>query len=264
MISLLKIGGSLITDKNQRATFRQDIMARVASEIHAALTQQPTLKLIVGHGSGSFGHFEAKQYDTMAGVQSADDWIGFAKVATVAAELNYFVAKELHNAHIPALRIQPSASAIAEDGIIKQMSLTSIKRALDNNLVPLVHGDVAFDTVRGGTITSTETIFTYLASQLPVKHIILLGEVDGVYDNGQNVIENITPDNFQNYQSALGKSGGVDVTGGMHSKVQDMLKLASQEPYPVIQIINGNQQGIIHDVLTGIAVTGTTIKATSD
>ena len=260
MITLLKIGGSLVTDKNQRSTFRQSVMARVATEIADALKTQPALKLIIGHGSGSFGHFEAQQYDTMAGVQSPEQWVGFAKVATVAAELNYLVAKELHNANIPAMRIQPSASALAENGIITQMSLTSIEWALQHQLVPLVYGDVAFDTVRGGTIISTETIFTYLVAHLPVKHIILLGEVDGVYDGQKNIITQITPDNFHQYKSVLGGSSGVDVTGGMLTKVEDMLELASREPYPVIQIINGNTKGIIRDVLSGVTVNGTTIQ----
>lgn len=260
MITLLKIGGSLITDKNQRSTFRQTVMARVAAEIAEALKKQPALKFIIGHGSGSFGHFEAQQYGTMAGVQSSEQWVGFAKVATVAAELNYLVAKELHNANVPAMRIQPSASAIAENGIIIQMSLSSIERALQHQLVPLVYGDVAFDMVRGGTIISTETVFTYLVAHLPVKHIILLGEVDGVYDSQKNVIKQITPDNFHQYKSGLGGSGGVDVTGGMLTKVEDMLELASREPYPVIQIINGNIEGIIQDALSGVEVKSTTIR----
>src|SRR5262245_22308144 len=123
MITLLKLGGSLITDKTQKATFRQDVMVRVAREIRAALDVAPDLKLIIGHGSGSFGHFEAKHYNTMAGVHSPNDWIGFSKVATIAAELNHLVAKELHAADVPTLRIQPSASAIAEDGKIISMSL---------------------------------------------------------------------------------------------------------------------------------------------
>jgi isopentenyl phosphate kinase len=127
--------------------------------------------------------------------------------------------------------------------------------------VPLVYGDVAFDTVRGGTIISTESVFTYLVAHLPVKHIILLGEVDGVYDAEKNVIKRITPDNFHEYKSVLGGSGGVDVTGGMLTKVEDMLELASREPYPVIQIINGNIQGIIHDALSGVEVVGTVIQS---
>jgi isopentenyl phosphate kinase len=260
MLTLLKLGGSLITDKNQKATFRQAVMARVAGEIRAALNDAPHLKLIIGHGSGSFGHFEAKHYNTIAGVHTSADWVGFAKVATVAAELNYLVAKELQAAAVPVLRLQPSASALALDGKITAMNLTSIERALKHGLVPLVYGDVAFDDVRGGTIISTEAIFTYLVSQLAVKRIILLGEVDGVYDDQQNSIPQITLDNFHQYESALGGSGGVDVTGGMLTKVADMLELASHDPYPIIHIINGKQPGIIRAVLSDLPVGGTTIK----
>lgn len=260
MITLLKLGGSLITDKTQKATFRQDVMLHVAREIREALNNLPDMKLIIGHGSGSFGHFEAKHYNTMAGAHSTGDWIGFSKVATIAAELNYLVAKELHAVDVPALRIQPSASAVAADGKIISMSLTSIERALSHGLVPLVYGDVAFDDVRGGTIISTETIFTYLVTQLPVKWIILLGEVDGVYDNHQAVISKITPDNFRQYKSALSGSSGVDVTGGMLTKVEDMLELASRDPYPVIQIINGTQPNLIRDALSNKPIVGTTIK----
>jgi isopentenyl phosphate kinase len=260
MITLLKLGGSLITDKNQKATFRQDVMARVACEIQEALNALPDMQLIVGHGSGSFGHFEAKQHNTIAGVHSKNDWIGFTKVATIAAELNYLVAKELHAVDIPVLRIQPSASAIATDGKITSMNVTNIERALNQGLVPLVYGDVAFDDVRGGTIISTEAVFTYLVAQLPVNRILLLGEVDGVYDTRQNVIPEITPDNFQQYESALSGSSGVDVTGGMLTKVEDMLELASHEPYPIIQIINGNEAGIIRDALSNLPVIGTIIR----
>jgi isopentenyl phosphate kinase len=260
MITLLKLGGSLITDKNKKATFRQDVMARVAREIREALNALPDMQLIVGHGSGSFGHFEAKQHNTIVGVHSKNDWIGFTKVATAAAELNYLVAKELHAADVPALRIQPSASAIATDGKITSMNVTNIEQALNHGLVPLVYGDVAFDDVRGGTIISTETVFTYLVAQLPINRILLLGEVDGVYDTEQNVIPEITPDNFHHYESALSGSGGVDVTGGMLTKVEDMLELASHPPYPVIQIINGNKANIIRDALSNLPVVGTIIR----
>lgn len=38
--------------------------------------------------------------------------------------------------------------------------------ALDAGLVPVIHGDVAFDEERGGTVASTEEIFSYLAREM--------------------------------------------------------------------------------------------------
>jgi isopentenyl phosphate kinase len=63
-LAFLKLGGSLITDKDLPYTPRLDKLTRLAQEIKAALfsdrltgtQKQMGLKLILGHGSGSFGH----------------------------------------------------------------------------------------------------------------------------------------------------------------------------------------------------------------
>jgi isopentenyl phosphate kinase len=260
MITLVKLGGSLITDKLVRNAFRRAEMARIAREIADALTNAPNLRLIVGHGSGSFGHFEAKQHGTMQGVHTPEQWRGFASVATVAAELNFLVAQELVTAGVAVFRMQPSASAQAEDGIIQSMALSPIQQAVERGIVPLVYGDVAFDSVRGGTIISTETVFTYLAQQLPVTRILLLGEVDGVYDDAQRIIPLITSANFSAIQPMLGGSGGVDVTGGMLTKVEDMLALVAANATMQIRIINGKTPDLLRDTLLDKHQPGTLIQ----
>ncbi|MCX6065672.1 MAG: hypothetical protein NT121_07955, partial [Chloroflexi bacterium] len=57
----LKLGGSLITDKTLPYTPRLDKLADLASQIAAALSTRQ-LSLVLGHGSGSFGHIAAKKY----------------------------------------------------------------------------------------------------------------------------------------------------------------------------------------------------------
>ena len=260
MITLVKLGGSLITDKTQRSTLRPDVLERVSGEIRAALDEQPDLQVIIGHGSGSFGHFEAKTHDTIHGVRTAEQWQGFASVSRIAAELNFYVASALGDAGVPAMRIQASASVIARNGVIQDMAIQPIMRAVENGLVPLVYGDVAFDEELGGTIISTETVFRYLVSKLPVKRILLVGEVDGVYDQSGAVIPHITLENFADIQSALTGSGGVDVTGGMISKVQDMLQLVNQAPHPDVMILNGTVANRLYEALSGEDVVGTWIS----
>lgn len=259
MITLLKLGGSLITDKKERASFRASVMQRLASEIQSARQSNPSLQLVIGHGSGSFGHFEASEHGTIDGVHTHEDWRGFARVATVAAQLNDLVTQALSQADVPIFSIQPSASVLAEDGIIKQMALHPLQAALEHHLVPLIYGDVALDSVRGGTITSTETIFTYLVQQLPVSRLLLPGEVDGVYDTEGHLIPEITPENFPSISPALQGASGVDVTGGMFSKVRDMLTLTQQYPAIHIQIFNGTVAGLVEKALIGEDIHGTMI-----
>lgn len=261
MLVFVKLGGSLVTDKQVESSFRTEAAARVAHEIRSALTKQPDLRLVIGHGSGSFGHMAAKRYGTMAGVQTPEQWRGFAEVATVASELNYLMAKTLQTAVVPVWRMQPSASALSHDGVLTAMALDPIRQALDHGLVPLVYGDVALDEVRGGTIISTETIFFYLARHLPVKRILLLGEVEGVYDQVGAVIPQITPTTLPAIETALGSSAGTDVTGGMKTKVRDMVALVEAVPDLTIRIMNGVQPGLLEAALLEQVEPGTLIRA---
>ncbi len=261
MLTFVKLGGSLITDKRLERSFRNPVAERLAQEIAAAYNTNPALQLLVGHGSGSFGHFAAKQYRTAEGVHSDEEWRAFAHVATVAAELNYLIARVLEKAGVPVWRMQPSASAMSNDGELVKMSVTPIQSALQQRLIPLVYGDVCIDEKRGGTIISTEKIFFYLAKYLPVNQILLLGEVDGVYDQNGNTVSEITPANFAQIEAALGGSAGVDVTGGMETKVRDMLSLVELMPQMTIRIMDGTRPGLLEQTLLGSAKPGTLIRA---
>lgn len=129
MHTLIKLGGSLITDKRVENSFRADVVARLADEIATAQKNNPQ-SLIIGHGSGSFGHFAAHKYDTMTGVSTPDQWRGFAEVAYVAGELNRLVMKHLVNAGLPILKLQPSASALCHDGGIGSDGTPSPKNGI--------------------------------------------------------------------------------------------------------------------------------------
>lgn len=261
MLTFVKLGGSLITDKRVENSFRPEVLSYLAAEIHDALRDDDQLQILLAHGSGSFGHFAASRYGTIEGVKNAEQWRGFAEVATVAAELNYLVAKLLAGAGVPIWRLQPSASAICADGVITEMALEPIRVALSNRLVPLLYGDVALDTIRGGTIVSTETIFYYLAEHLPVRSILLLGEVDGVYDSDGDVVCMITSSTFSEVEASLGGSAGVDVTGGMSAKVRDMLLLTELPSKASVRVMNGMQRGLLYRALMGNSNDGTLIAS---
>ncbi len=263
MLIFVKLGGSLITDKTVASSFREDTTLALAEAFAEARGKRPEIRLLLGHGSGSFGHVVAKQYGTIGGVNTTSEWHGFAEVSAAASTLNHLVSQTMRRANLPIIRLQPSASAIATDGRIASMNTDTIIRALDNDLVPLVHGDVAFDTVRGGTIVSTETVFDYLAHHLPVTQILLLGEVAGVYDESIKVIPNISQNNIGIYRKALGGSAGTDVTGGMFTKVQDMLNLTKKIGQLTIRIMDGRNPQLVRDTLLGEVTPGTLIGAYS-
>jgi isopentenyl phosphate kinase len=262
----LKLGGSLITDKTQDNTPRMDVIHRLAHEIHSALGTLNSA-LILGHGSGSFGHAAAKKYGTRDGVSTPAQWRGFAEVSVIAARLNRILADALNDAGVPVMSFPPSSWLRCADGRIVESEMTNIQRALAQGIVPLVMGDVAFDSVRGGTIVSTEEVFAHLAETLPARQVLLAGETEGVYerwgDASASIIRKITPLNWAQIQAGVGGSRGADVTGGMAGKVRDMLGLVQRHPTLTVHIFSGLGEGNVLRALNGEPI-GTEVAVTDD
>lgn len=241
----LKLGGSLITDKTRPEAVRADLLARVASEIAAGRPK----RLLLGHGSGSFGHLHGSKHATRDGVHTTEQWRGFADVSDAALRLNRLVVRALLDAGVTAVSISPSASMVVRDGRVEKIAVAPLQAALEAGLVPVVHGDVAFDQVRGGTILSTEEVFAALLPEFRPGWLLLAGETDGVYDGDGGTIPLITGDNFSEISGGLGKSRGFDVTGGMAGKVSDMLALVERFPGLCIRIFSGVEPGVLRDLL---------------
>ncbi len=248
-IIFLKLGGSLITDKTKVEQVRQQVLARLAAEIAQARQENPALRLVLGHGSGSFGHVAAAKHGTRQGVTDAAGWLGFAEVSDAAARLNRQVLGALLAAGVPAVSLSPSASVECADGRIQTIAAHPIKAALQAGLVPVVYGDVAFDTVRGGTIVSTEEVMMALAGEIRPSWLLLAGETPGVFDEAGQVIPAISRASYAEIETALGGSRGTDVTGGMASKVQSMLVLVEQFPQLSIRIFSGLEPGKLAQTL---------------
>src|SRR5207247_2396539 len=129
------------------------------------------------------------------------------------------------------------------------------RRALQAGVVRMVVGEVWFDLVRGEVIASAEMIFAYVAVRLKPERIVLAGQVDGVYtaDPLQDVaaerIAQITPATFPDIRARLGGSHGVDVTGGMLTKVALMIDLLGILPSVRAQIISGETSGLLAQAL---------------
>jgi len=262
-LTFLKLGGSLITDKDQASTARHDVIERLANEITAARLENPQLRLILGHGSGSFGHVAASKHGTRAGVHSNEEWAGFADVWLAASALNRIMVEAFHAVGLPALSFSALSAVTAANGQVKDWDITPIQQALDHGLVPLVYGDVVFDAQRGGTILSTEDLFAHLARQLHPQRILLAGLEAGVwadYPANTQLLEHITAANLPQWEAALQESASTDVTGGMSAKVREMVALLKEVPNCEARIFSGQDPGSVRAALAGESL-GTALSA---
>jgi isopentenyl phosphate kinase len=257
-LTFLKLGGSLITDKHQPRSVRREVLARLLAEVAEARAEAPDLQLVLGHGSGSFGHVEATRHGTRAGARTPEQWRGLAEVQHAAGLLNCEVVEAAWAAGVPVLNLPPSASAVCVDGRLEALAVAPVEAALAHGLVPLVFGDVAVDQVRGGTIVSTEDVLVHLAGVFRPDRVLLAGLEPGVLDRwpGGGVLPRIgSEDAVGGAQGAQ----GYDVTGGMASKVAQMQALVRQVPGLEVRIFSGQEAGVVRDALLGRTQPGTLI-----
>ncbi|MCW5877581.1 MAG: hypothetical protein KIS80_01780 [Anaerolineales bacterium] len=252
-ITFLKLGGSLLTHKDQPATPRPEVIRRAAGEIAAARQANPDLRLLLGHGSGSFGHVPAKQHGTRAGVRSPGDWLGFVEVWRQANALNRLVMDALAEVGLPAIAFPPSAAGLAHGGRLAAWPPAGLQAALAAGLLPVVYGDVVFDGEWGGTIASTEDIFVHLAAELRPGRILLAGDEDGVYAGYDGADARLLAEFSAADMAAMGEGAavGADVTGGMAGKVAAMFPLLATLPDCEVRIFSGLRPGNLAQALAG-------------
>ena len=262
-IVLLKLGGSLITEKArpETPTPRREVIARLASEI-AAASRDPAFRLIVGHGSGSFGHVAARESGIAAGLRSPAQLPGAARTQERAAALHRLVIEALLAAGAAPFSLAPSSCLVAAAGRPAAFADEPLLLALDAGLLPVLYGDVVTDREWGVSICSTESLFEMLAKTLidggrTIRRAVWLGETDGLYDEEGHTVPRLAAADFARAAAAIGEPSGTDVTGGMRHRVESALALA-RLGVPSL-LANGLTPGLLAAALAGGPVAGTEV-----
>jgi len=259
-ITILKIGGSVITDKSGELAARTETINRLSEEIQKAKVKD----LIIVHGGGSFGHPTAQKYGIKEGVKQDPQKVGFAETHHVMTVLNGLVMDSLVWHNIPAMSVAPSCCIITENGRIKSFEDTVMKMYLNMGFVPVLYGDTTIDEKLGFTVLSGDQIVAYLARKLGANKVIIGVDTDGLYDADPKLVKNaklyshLTFSELKKIQDKLGKSTASDVTGGMLGKVSELIP-AVEEGIPVI-MVNAGKADRVYNALMGQDVEGTIIE----
>jgi isopentenyl phosphate kinase len=251
-IVFIKLGGAAITDKSIPRTALLENITQLAHQIARVVQEKPNLRIVIGHGSGSFGHFSGQKHGTRAGVTNQEEWLGFAEVWKDARQLNELVLHAFQDAGLPVIAFPPSAWLTTKNRIVESKQILPIQSALQNGLIPMVNGDVIFDSAIGGTIFSTEEVFSILVDDLQPCQIILASREPGVWEDfpqNTRLASSITPQNLRQSSNHMLGSTGMDVTGGMEKKVSLMMAILQQHPEIQISILSGMDSNSIYEAI---------------
>jgi isopentenyl phosphate kinase len=246
---LIKLGGSLVTDKTKPMVFRREAVASVAEDFLELLETHKNVDFILGNGVGSFGHFPAHEYDVAYHVATARQRYGMSLTHNIVAKLSRMVAQEFTDREMPVFTISPAGLITAKDGAVGTTHLAPVEGLMSQHIVPLLHGDTLYDSVRGGVIFSTEKIFQVCLEHFRKSYetikVIYLSDIDGVLDADRSVIAELS----SHQRITVHKMLEHDISGGIAGKVESAHKAAQLAD--AVYIANGATPNVISRILGG-------------
>ena len=222
-MKLLKIGGSVITDKKGYKKARPKAILAIAKTV-ADIWRRGARDLILVHGAGSFGHAVVIQRKLEDGVKNTEQKLGFADTHASCSELSLLLVKALVDNGVPAISIPPAVILKLKDKRISSFDLKIVHDYLASGYLPVLYGDMVPDSIFGGYPCSGDQIIAYLGKE--ADFVVLATNVDGVFDEKGNVIPEITRANLPEISKHLSPTKN-DVTGGMFGKISELLELST-------------------------------------
>ena len=255
---VVKLGGSLITDKRRRFSLNSDVIKRVGRELSEAV-KLARLDLIVVHGGGSYAHPVAKEYSVSEGYVDERHLEGFVKTSEAVRRLNLHVVENLVEGGLKAVLVPASSIFITRSGRITTCNLEPVLSAFRIGVIPVTSGDVVFDRDRGFAILSGDGISAYLAARLRAKRLIFAMDVDGIYVRDRVTGEVRVVEEFSRGMMIESmESGGEDVTGGIVNKIEEGFSAA--EAGVEVLFVNGLVENRVRRAVLGEPVPGTRLK----
>jgi len=252
---IVKLGGSAITNKAKNCTARLEVVHNAIAEIASY-----SGRLVLLHGGGSFAHPFVSRDALRNGFKQESQLISVSEIELNLDQLTRIIGVGLLLRHRPFVPLGPMSFMTLRGDQVGKWFPAPITAALQLGLIPLIHGDIAFDETRGCGIVSADRIASLLAEKIGVQKVLFGCDVDGLFDGNPKtssrakLIDQVDRGNYSKVLKGLKPSKG-DVTGGMRGKAEEALRLAKHgcECY----IFNLTKPSNLRKLLTGSSSVGT-------
>jgi isopentenyl phosphate kinase len=252
-IVIIKLGGSLITDKSKVDTARLNVIDDLSIQIKKAIIDNKDTSYIIATGAGGYGHPVAKRYQNNLKK-------GLVPIKNAVKKINNIVVSSFQKIGLKAISVEPSQISTYKNGKIVSVSLSEIFSLLERGVIPVMHADLTCDIEKGISILSMDKFLVDLAISIKnsgkdVENVIFCGTTNGVLDKDGKTINKITTPDLSQINALFFDNKMIDTSGGMKGKVIECLRLI-KEKIPCI-FVNGLDKDILLKSIEGGEVTGT-------
>ncbi len=265
-VTVIKLGGSLLTDKTTPYTYRKEVLENTAQEIRECMNEGLIDQLVLFHGVGSYGHPPVLEHKLHKGFLGEEQLLPLSETQEVVGEFRHIIVKQFQQAGIPVCLMYPSSMMKSDRMQITGMYLDSLKGFMSVGMVPLLGGDILIDSAMGWSIGSGDQMAVLLAMELKAKHLIFISDVKGIYDADPkldidaHLLERIDLNNLDSVLAKMGKSGVVDASGAMKGKLKSLEPLKAQIKEGLdVALLSLIEPGTLKGFLKGESVAATRI-----
>jgi len=211
---LIKLGGSIITNKEKPLSVRRKTINNLAKSLKKI--NEP---MIIVHGGGSYGHYWSVKYN-MHTKEKKYDLRGVAIVKNSMIELNKIILDSLLKNKLNPYCLPPTDFMSGNKPISKKVK--EIEKIAKSGLIPVTYGDALWYGQKKTYILSGDKVMTHLAKILRPRLCIFVLNEDGLYSDlkSKKLIYELRDKRY------LISENKMDVTGGMTRKVEEALKIS--------------------------------------
>lgn len=243
---LMKLGGSIITNKEKPLTPNRNSIRKIASSIKNV--NEP---LVIIHGGGSYGHYWSVKYDMHTKPQKYNVK-GVSVVKNSMVELNNIVLESFLESGLKPYCLPPSDFMDGNKPITRKVK--EISKISKTGLTPISFGDVMWFGKNKFFILSGDKIMGILCKILHPRIAIFVTNVDGVYSDmkSKKLLHEITK------VKPITSKVTTDVTGGMARKIKEAFNISKGGTN--VFFVNGNVPQRITNAINGKGFEGTLFR----
>ncbi|XP_077223892.1 amino acid kinase family protein isoform X2 [Tasmannia lanceolata] len=255
---IVKLGGAAITCKHEIEKIDEENLGAVSSHLRQAMVMSNSSPKVVGmdwskrpgssemstiddfgdhttlnwsnlivvHGAGSFGHFQASRSGVhRGGLHLPLVKAGFVATRISVTSLNLEIVRALAREGIPSVGMSPFACGWStRERNIASADISQVTEAINSGFVPVLHGDAVLDNLQGCTILSGDVIIRHLAEILVPEYVVFLTDVFGVYDRPPT-----DPNAVLLREIAVDEDGSWSIVKPQHMKKQVEITVAAHD-----------------------------------
>jgi len=233
-ILVLKLGGSLLTDKSTPYKLRDEVLDRVATEIKECIDLGLIKGLVIVHGVGSFGHPPVLQYNLHKGFKDINQLISMSKTQQIVNKLRKTIASNFIDKGIPINLMHASSIVVGKKMVITDHAFEPLKGFLSLGMVPLIGGDMMYDNNMGFSVCSGDQLAVLLTRVLNAEQLMFATDVPGVYDQDPqlgkkaNLLKELSISDLDNVLKKLNGKNVADASGRMRGKLISLVSATDQ------------------------------------